>query len=89
MWKTVDFPNSQKGFTFSIVLQILLSELHSAPKGWHLQLVFWTTLVILLLRRDKRKALKAEGIDSGPLGQLEDGLSRPDNSDSKSLERGL
>jgi ACS family pantothenate transporter-like MFS transporter len=26
VWKTVSFPNAQKGFTYSIVLQVLLSE---------------------------------------------------------------
>ena len=26
VWKTVNFPNAQTGFTYSIVLQILLSE---------------------------------------------------------------
>lgn len=43
-WKTTDFPAARKGWTAVIVYQCLL--------------VVWTTLILVLLRRDKRKAAK-------------------------------
>ncbi|CAG8222838.1 unnamed protein product [Penicillium nalgiovense] len=46
MWKTTAFPRAPKGYTWSIVLQILL--------------ILGTATVQFLLWRDKRKAAKAE-----------------------------
>lgn len=44
VWKTTDFPSAQKGYMWSIVLQVLL--------------IVWTGLIQLLLWRDKRNAVK-------------------------------
>ncbi|KAK0190025.1 major facilitator superfamily domain-containing protein [Armillaria mellea] len=42
VWKTVDFPRARTGYHYSIVLQFVL--------------ILWTTLIIFLLRRDRRRS---------------------------------
>ncbi|KAK0498031.1 major facilitator superfamily domain-containing protein [Armillaria luteobubalina] len=42
VWKTVDFPRARTGYHYSIVLQFVL--------------ILWTTLILFLLRRDRRKS---------------------------------
>ncbi|KIY01808.1 uncharacterized protein Z520_01946 [Fonsecaea multimorphosa CBS 102226] len=49
VWKTVDFPAARKGYTWSLVLQVLL--------------ILWTALIQLLLWRDKRIGANHRAID--------------------------
>nr|XP_019013959.1 pantothenate transporter [Kwoniella pini CBS 10737]OCF52740.1 pantothenate transporter [Kwoniella pini CBS 10737] len=46
VWKTVDFPEARKGWTYSLCLAVLL--------------ILWTTLILILLRRDEKKALRSQ-----------------------------
>ncbi|TYJ53786.1 hypothetical protein B9479_005546 [Cryptococcus floricola] len=46
VWKTVDFPKARKGWTYSVSLNVAL--------------IFWITAILLLLRRDRRRAESAE-----------------------------
>ncbi|KIW68139.1 hypothetical protein PV04_04106 [Phialophora macrospora] len=49
VWKTVDFPAARKGYTWSLVLQVLL--------------ILWTALIQVLLWRDGRIAAKRRAVD--------------------------
>ncbi|ODN86834.1 pantothenate transporter [Cryptococcus wingfieldii CBS 7118] len=51
VWKTVDFPEARKGWAYSVVLNVAL--------------IFWITLVLYLLRRDRRKALSHADFQHG------------------------
>ncbi|TYJ53789.1 hypothetical protein B9479_005549 [Cryptococcus floricola] len=42
VWKTVDFPEARKGWTYSMALNVAL--------------IFWMTAILYLLRRDQRRA---------------------------------
>ncbi|ODN86836.1 pantothenate transporter [Cryptococcus wingfieldii CBS 7118] len=46
VWKTVDFPQARKGWTYSVSLNVAL--------------IFWITAILVLLRRDRRRAESAE-----------------------------
>lgn len=75
MWKTTDFPAAEKGYQWSVVLQVLLGEfvhflqvqpqLHPLPAN-HLshQKVVFTAAVQLLLWRDRRTQATSGGASS-------------------------
>ncbi|KAK0231925.1 major facilitator superfamily domain-containing protein [Armillaria nabsnona] len=42
VWKTADFPRARTGYHYSLILQFVL--------------ILWTTLILFLLRRDRRKS---------------------------------
>ncbi|OCF72392.1 pantothenate transporter [Kwoniella mangroviensis CBS 8886] len=70
VWKTVDFPAARKGWTYSLSLAILL--------------ILWTALIQVLLRRDEKKALKAQAIgsvDTVPIPDSPEGTSSRDEKD--------
>jgi ACS family pantothenate transporter-like MFS transporter len=70
VWKTTDFPAAIKGYNWSIVLQVLLSEFSrawsSSGKYWWMRLVLITAAIQLLLWRDKKRAAKAETVEDLP-----------------------
>lgn len=68
VWKTTDFPRARKGYTWSLILQVLLGKftLKRIEKKRRrekrltdlfppLRIVLWTALIQLLLWRDKRR----------------------------------
>ncbi|WVQ64233.1 uncharacterized protein L199_002395 [Kwoniella botswanensis] len=70
VWKTVDFPEARKGWTYSLCLAVLL--------------ILWTALIQVLLRRDEKKALKAQAIgsvDTVPIPDSPEGTSSRDEKD--------
>ncbi|TYJ53785.1 hypothetical protein B9479_005545 [Cryptococcus floricola] len=50
VWKTVDFPEARTGWTYSVSLNAAL--------------IVWMTAILLLLRRDRRKALRSASSSS-------------------------
>lgn len=48
MWKTTDFPRATKGYTYSIVLQVLLSK-HVSSFRFLLSDIHWNLLTFQLL----------------------------------------
>ncbi|ORY32279.1 major facilitator superfamily domain-containing protein [Naematelia encephala] len=70
VWKTVDFPRAKKGFTWSIVLQILL--------------MVHTTAVLYLLQRDRKKALR--DAPSSTEGPFFDDTESPDDKEGAILD---
>jgi MFS transporter, ACS family, pantothenate transporter len=70
VWKTTDFPRARKGYTWSVVLQVLLGEfaLQRFENSGHTDksLVLLTATIQLLLWRDKRKAARTEAVDELP-----------------------
>ncbi|WWC57517.1 uncharacterized protein I303_100049 [Kwoniella dejecticola CBS 10117] len=55
VWKTTDFPQAKKGWTWSLALNIIL--------------IFWITAILLLIRRDHKKRRQAE-IDGHSTGDV-------------------
>ncbi|WVQ72198.1 hypothetical protein IAR50_001744 [Cryptococcus sp. DSM 104548] len=51
VWKTVDFPEARKGWTYSVALNVAL--------------IFWMTVVLYLLSRDRRKTLSDPRFEHG------------------------
>ncbi|ODN73695.1 hypothetical protein L202_07240 [Cryptococcus amylolentus CBS 6039] len=60
VWKTVDFPEARKGWTYSVSLNVVL--------------LFWITAILLLLRRDRRRAESAESAENPPALEGKDHL---------------
>ncbi|KAK4685091.1 MFS transporter, ACS family, pantothenate transporter, partial [Tremellales sp. Uapishka_1] len=67
VWKTTNFPRAKKGLTWSLVLQVLL--------------IVWTTVILYLLGRDRRKAQKAKALEDAP--------QSPDREHSPDLKEDL
>ncbi|WVR03027.1 hypothetical protein IAU60_000016 [Kwoniella sp. DSM 27419] len=67
VWKTVDFPKARKGWIWSVALNI--------------GLILWVTIVLLLRKRDQRKALRAD-LDSPTESQSEI-IESPDAKESE------
>ncbi|WVF67012.1 hypothetical protein IAT40_001755 [Kwoniella sp. CBS 6097] len=50
VWKTTDFPEARIGWTYSTAMNALL--------------IVWTTLILLLLRRDEKRAIQSVSVTS-------------------------
>ncbi|KAL7419497.1 hypothetical protein Q5752_005408 [Cryptotrichosporon argae] len=66
VWKTTEFPAARKGFTWVLVLQSLL--------------IVWTSAILLLLRRDERRALNSPSEDEALAG-----TRTPSDADEKDV----
>ncbi|OQU97887.1 hypothetical protein CLAIMM_03758 [Cladophialophora immunda] len=72
VWKTVDFPAARKGYTWSLILQVLL--------------ILWTALIQLLLWRDGRIDGKRRVIDvAGSEAESSAGRKAPAEADRKRI----
>ncbi|KAJ9602537.1 hypothetical protein H2200_013080 [Cladophialophora chaetospira] len=74
VWKTTDFPRARKGYTWSLVLQVLL--------------IVWTALIQILLWRDKRNGEEQRISDVAESEEEEEGstgLKVPAEVDKKRI----
>ncbi|OCF32318.1 pantothenate transporter [Kwoniella heveanensis BCC8398] len=74
VWKTTDFPEARIGWTYSTAMNALL--------------IVWTTLILLLLKRDEKKAFKSASvasIDAGIEDPDEKGIYTPQTSEQSAL----
>ncbi|WVQ72199.1 hypothetical protein IAR50_001745 [Cryptococcus sp. DSM 104548] len=71
VWKTTDFPEARTGWKYSVGLNVVL--------------IFWITAILLLLRRDRRKALSTDTDPASSKDHLEGsgGLSEAGSEDSR------
>ncbi|OCF72393.1 pantothenate transporter [Kwoniella mangroviensis CBS 8886] len=77
VWKTTDFPRAKKGWTWSLVLNILL--------------IVWMTAILLLIRRDnkRRRQDESEGSSQGDLHERYDGKDLDSVDGSQPATSGL